>query len=235
MEADVINRRATLFVSVPIVINGETLPKFVEAFNGLNLLPSVNKGLGLKFTPQGVVQENVISLDMKYLDETLKVSIGPDRFDIVGTKRNESMDEFLKKVRDIIAAISKTYPEFTRLALCSTLFFDMNISLLNKVYQKIASVQDEYPIEWQIRKILRDKIEKTGEVLTINKAYTLSRNITQIGPEDPTDRILLDIDINTVVGNDLKILNHQQSEFWDTATSAIEDAVKYYKDLILHD
>lgn len=236
MEAEVINHRATLFVGAPISIDEHTLPKFVEAFNGLGLLPSVNKGLGLKFTPQGVVQENVISLDMKYLDDTLKVSIVPNRFDIICTNKNETMDAFLKKVENIIAAIPKVYSDsFTRLALCSTVFFNIDISSLDKVYEKVFNIQDEYPVEWQIRKVLRSTIESKNKTLTVNNVYTLSRNIMQIGTEDPIDRILLDMDINTIVGSAPDALMQLQSEFWSEANTTIKSTIKHYENLILHE
>lgn len=236
MKAEVINRRATLFVGTPISIDEHTLPQFVEAFSGLGLLPSVNKGLGLKITPQGVIQENVISLDMKYLDDTLKVSIGPNRFDIVSTEKTETMDAFLRKIESIITAISKAYSEpFTRLALCSTVFFNIEASLLDKVYEKVVNIQGEYPVEWQIRKVLRSKIENDNKSLTVNNVYTLSRNIMQIGTEVPADRILLDMDINTIIGNDLDTLKQQQSKFWGVANSTIESTIEHYENLILHD
>ncbi|WP_294143150.1 hypothetical protein [uncultured Sanguibacteroides sp.] len=235
MEKKIVNRRVTLFARVPIIIDEHTLPKFVEAFSGLGLLPSVNKGLGLRLTPQGVIQENVISLEMKYLDDTLKVSIGADRFDIIDTQKNESMDIFMHKVREIIVAISKVYLDvFTRLALCTTVIFDMDIFLLNKIYQKIINTQDENPVEWQIRKVLRTKLEQKDELI-INNVYTLSRNMMQIGVEPPVDRIMLDIDINTIVGSDVNILKQSEKDFWKIATQTIEKAINEYTDLILHD
>ena len=236
METEVINHRATLFVSTPINIDEHTLPKFVEAFNGLGLLPSVNKGLGLKFTPQGVVQENVISLDMKYLDDTLKVSIGSNRFDIVCTNKAETIDTFLEKVKSIIIAISKAYLDpFTKLALCSTIFFNIDVSLLDKVYGKVVNIQDEFPVEWQIRKVLRSKVEDKNKTLTINNVYTLSRNIMQIGTEVPIDRILLDMDINTIIGTPPDALEQLQTKFWNEASTTIENTVQNYKKLILHE
>lgn len=237
MEIEVINRRATLFVGgAPISINEQTLPQFVEIFSKLGLLPSVNKGLGLKITPQGVIQENVISLDMKYLDDTFKVSIGPNRFDIVCTKKAESISDFLRKVDNVTIAISKSYPEpFTRLALCSTVVFNMEAPLLDNVYEKVTNNHDEQPVEWQIRKVLRSKIESDAKPLVINNVYTLSRNITQIGAESPIDRIMLDMDINTIVENNIDVIKQQQSEFWNVASSTIESAIDYYENLILHD
>lgn len=65
--------------------------------------------------------------------------------------------------------------------------------------------------------------------------YTLSRNITQIGAESPIDRIMLDMDINTIVENNIDVIKQQQSEFWNVASSTIESAIDYYENLFLHD
>lgn len=69
----------------------------------------------------------------------------------------------------------------------------------------------------------------------INNVYTLSRNITQIGAESPIDRIMLDMDINTIVENNIDVIKQQQSEFWNVASSTIESAIDYYENLLLHD
>ena len=199
-------------------------------------MPSVNKGLGLKITPQGVIQENVISLDMKYLDDTFKVSIGPNRFDIVCTEKAESISDFLRKVDNVIIAMSKSDIEpFTRLALCSTVVFNMEATLLDSVYEKVTNNHDEQPVEWQIRKVLRSKIGDDTKPLVINNVYTLSRNVMQIGAEPPIDRIMLDMDINTIVENNVDVIKQQQSEFWSVASSTIEAAIDNYENLILHD
>ena len=95
MEVSVLNRRATLFVVPPIeVITESNLQKYISAFSDLKLLPSVNKGLALKITPQGVIQETVVSIEMKLIDDSFKVTTGPDRFDIFSIKKNKILNLF---------------------------------------------------------------------------------------------------------------------------------------------
>ena len=94
MDTQLHNRRATLFVSGLQNFTENVLSKYISEFSNLGLLPSVNKGFGIKITPNGIEPEDVISLDLKKLDETLKVAFGPDRIDIVSTQTNETWDSF---------------------------------------------------------------------------------------------------------------------------------------------
>ena len=67
MEWKFVNRRATLFVANPFNITEDILPLYVSEFSKMKLLPSVNKGLGFKITPQGIEQEEVLSLNYLYM------------------------------------------------------------------------------------------------------------------------------------------------------------------------
>ncbi|RGE69206.1 hypothetical protein DXA11_28100, partial [Bacteroides sp. AM56-10ce] len=101
--------------------------------------------------------------------------------------------------------------------------------------RKVLRSKDEFPVEWQIRKVLRSKVEDKNKTLTINNVYTLSRNIMQIGTEVPIDRILLDMDINTIIGTPPDALEQLQTKFWNEASTTIENTVQNYKKLILHE
>ena len=74
MEWKIVNRRATLFVANPFNITEDILPLYISEFSNMRLLPSVNKGIGFKITPRGIEQEEVLSLDLKYLDNTSLLS-----------------------------------------------------------------------------------------------------------------------------------------------------------------
>lgn len=108
MKATILERRATLFVGATIKVTSDNIPIFITTFSQMGLLPSVNRGVGIKVTPKGIEQEDVISLDMKYLDETVKVSIGPDRIDIVSKKVDENWDTFREFVLKIAKEIRTT-------------------------------------------------------------------------------------------------------------------------------
>lgn len=107
MDVQLHNRRATLFTLGMLNFTETLLTKYISEFSNLGLLPSVNKGFGIKITPNGIEQEEVISLDLKKLDETLKVSFGPDRIDIVSTKINETWDSFCRITKEISEIIKK--------------------------------------------------------------------------------------------------------------------------------
>ena len=55
MKTKVLNKRVTLFTEVPMVYNDQTLPTYIQATADLKLIPSLNKGLGLKIGPDGSV------------------------------------------------------------------------------------------------------------------------------------------------------------------------------------
>ena len=60
MEISVTNRRVTLFSSTSIQFNEDLVKAYVDEFSPKELVPSVNKGKAIKFTPKGVTTEDVI-------------------------------------------------------------------------------------------------------------------------------------------------------------------------------
>lgn len=237
MEINVLNYRATLFVVPPLeAITEKNLSNYVNAFAGLNLLPSINKGLALKLTPQGAIQESVVSIEMKLLDDSFKVTTGPDRFDIISIQKGQTLEEFLKLLTKVIEAIKKIYSgPIVRIALCSGCTFAVNSTLLEKAYGKITKNIDEQPVEWQVRKVLRNDLVEGNNKLTINNVYTISRNIIQIDQGMPSDCIILDMDINTLVGSDLNSIKALENVFWESAAKVIKDSQENYSNRLEND
>ena len=236
MEVSVLNRRATLFVVPPIeAITEDNLQKYISAFSDLKLLPSVNKGLALKITPQGVIQETVISIEMKLIDDSFKVTTGPDRFDIFSNQKEQDLKSFLEKLHKTINAIKQVYTgPITRLALCSTFLFNMDLKALQNSYIKITQNKDEYPVEWQLRKVLRSELGADSEI-TINNVSTISRNIVQIETKAPADVVILDVDINTLVGTDVNLIKNLESDFWQYSADRLQKEQEYYSTLLANE
>lgn len=236
MEANVLNRRATLFVVPPLeAITENNLQNYISAFAELKLLPSVNKGLALKITPQGVVQETVVSIEMKLIDDSFKVTTGPDRFDVFSNQKEQDINSFLEKLHKTIDAIKKVYSgPITRLALCSTFLFNMDSKLLRDSYRKITKNEDEYPVEWQLRKVLRSELGEDNKI-TVNNVSTISRNIAQIETKAPADVVILDVDINTLVGTDVNLIKNLEKDFWQYAADKIQKEQEYYLTLLANE
>lgn len=101
---------------------------------------SVNKGFGIKITPNGIEPEDVISLDLKKLDETLKVAFGPDRIDIVSTQTNETWDSFCKTIIEISSIVNKIGMKYNRLALCANISYALDNGQGNLAYAKLTKM-----------------------------------------------------------------------------------------------
>ena len=83
MYNEIVHHRATLFISSPIEINSENVTKISAVLEKYQLIPTSAKSLGFRITPQGIKQEDSITLEMKKLDESFKVIFGNDRIDIM--------------------------------------------------------------------------------------------------------------------------------------------------------
>ena len=90
MYNEIVHHRATLFISSPIEINSENVTKISAVLEKYQLIPTSAKSLGFRITPQGIKQEDSITLEMKKLDESFKVIFGNDRIDIMRNKISEN-------------------------------------------------------------------------------------------------------------------------------------------------
>lgn len=232
MKATILERRATLFVGAPIKVTSDNIPIFITTFSKMGLLPSVNRGVGIKVTPKGIEQEDVISLDMKYLDETVKVSIGPDRIDIVSKKVDENWDTFREFVLKIAKETRTTFnKDIIRYAQCASVRLKLDNNHAQAAYGKLfKSAVDDLPIEWQLRKVIRTKLtSKDGNnELSVNQVYNLSRNNAIVNGENLSNIITLDMDMNSTVGSDINSLNLLQELFFVSTSADMDKAISDY-------
>ena len=229
MSIQLNQRRATLFIAGQLNFTEEVLPQYISEFSSLGLLPSVNKGFGIKITPKGIEPETVVSLDLKRLNDTLKVSFGPDRVDIVSTKSDETWISFCDIIKEISnVLINKMQLKYSRLALCANVVYSIG-TLGNSAYEKLTKTNDEHPVEWQIRKVIRNEIKDTS--IQINNVYTLSHNDIGIDGTDSSDKLILDFDLNTLVGTSIDKLMSIQDSFWSDMSSRIKERIGYYESI----
>ncbi len=231
MKTTVLERRATCFVGNSIKITRENIPVFIKVFGQMGLYPSVNKGIGIKVTPNGIEQEDVISLDLKYLDETVKMSVGPDRIDIVSKKAGETWISFIEFVMKISDELRKNFSnDIIRLALCASIRLKLDQKHAEEAYGKLFKSEDELPIEWQLRKVIRTTMssDDNKNEVTVNNVYNIYRNDAIVNGENLSNIIKLDMDVNTIVGSDICSLYILQKKFWDTSAKTIDDAISIY-------
>lgn len=234
METKILNRRATLFINTPMIYNDQTLPDYIQSVAELKLIPSLNKGLGVKIAPDGsVIPEQMISLDLKNIEDSFKVTLGIDRFDIVSSLNDNSLDCFLQKVKEVINALNKIYSgKYNRLALGSVCVFYITPEKMNLLYNKMVNTEsEEQPVEWSIRKVIRTAIENEKYRLVINNVYTISRRIV-IEDGSNTDSIVLEHDINTLVGSDLSAIADLSDLFIQKASETISESINSYSKYI---
>lgn len=235
MNANILERRATLFVARQMQITGDNIPVFITSFGKLGLFPSVNKGIGIKLTPKGVEQEDVISLDMKYLDETLKVSIGPDRLDIVSKRKNETWDSFREVVMQISdAVVVDLNNAIVRYAQCATIRIKLEQQLADNAYEKLFKDTEVTPVEWLFRKVTRNLIQSADKQssVIVNNVYNLSRNNAIIDGRNISNIIMLEMDVNTLINSDINQLANIQELFWVSSAHTIETAINSYYSIL---
>ena len=224
------NRRSTVFLSSPLNFTEELLSKYISEFSSLGLLPTVNKGLGIKLSSKGIEPEEVISLDLKKLDETLRVSFGPDRVDVVSTKIDETWDKFCETTLQISDVLLKLGKNFNRLALCASVKFRLNDGLGESAYSNLIGKSEEKPVEWQIRKVNRYSLQASEDTkAVVNDVQTISRNNIIVNDEDLKDVIILDLDLNTLVGTESEVIQSIRKPFWHAASTQIQKDISQYQ------
>lgn len=224
------NRRSTVFLSSPLNFTEELLSKYISEFSSLGLLPTVNKGLGIKLSSKGIEPEEVISLDLKKLDETLRVSFGPDRVDVVSTKIDETWDKFCEITLQISDVLLKLGKNFNRLALCASVKFRLNDGLGESAYSNLIGKSEEKPVEWQIRKVNRYSLQASEDTkAVVNDVQTISRNNIIVNDEDLKDVIILDLDLNTLVGTESEVIQSIRKPFWHAASTQIQKDISQYQ------
>lgn len=234
IDKTVLNRKATLFVTPPSgIIDEQQVFEYTKAFSTMKLLPSINKGMSLKITPQGIVQEPVNTFEMKKIDDSFKITSGPDRIEIISSKKDESMGDFLVLVNQATSILqSLIKAPIVRLALFDSEAYFFDIAQIDKAYGLFVNGSEEKPIEWQMQKVLRGHLSEDNTIV-INKVYTVSRNQIGINGSPAKDAILLSAEVNTPLGIDVDVLKKSMSIFWTKAADIINEYLDKSRTLIL--
>lgn len=234
IDKTVLNRKATLFVTPPSgIIDEQQVFEYTKAFSTMKLLPSINKGMSLKITPQGIVQEPVNTFEMKKIDDSFKITSGPDRIEIISSKKDESMEDFLVLVNQATSILQGLIKApIVRLALFDSEAYFFDIAQIDKAYGLFVNGSEEKPIEWQMQKVLRGHLSEDNTIV-INKVYTVSRNRIGINGSPAKDAILLSAEVNTPLGINIDVLKKSISIFWTKAADIINEYLDKSRTLIL--
>lgn len=120
--------------------------------------------------------------------------------------------------------------QIVRLALCGSILYSMDEEKSMSIYTKLAKIKNEQPVEWQLRKVLRNKLatDDGTKCVTINNVYTLTNTILIPGIS-VRKGVLLDMDVNTLVSTSTDNIMAIQSKFWPHAATVIDEAVIHYQ------
>jgi len=205
-----INRRATVFISENRMMNYQDLAILNPLMQEFALLPSTNKQMNFQITPNGLQPIEGLSIELRSNNDSFKISFGQGRIDIlrnkISTEDNlEPINDFISKVKRIISVLTQAYPTWiiNRLALCVNVCFDLDIERLSSSYHKFIVKDPQNIVEWRLRNVIRKPLSEGSNIL-VNQVSTISRSVFQISFEQlPKDRILVETDFNTVVGQDI--------------------------------
>ena len=116
--------------------------------------------------------------------------------------------------------------KYNRLALCANISYALDNGLGNLAYAKLTQNANEYPVEWQIRKELENTKQ---EGVWINYVYTLSRNDIIVNNSSMADRLILDLNFNTLAGTSIEKIADIQDAFWKEIAIQIDTGIEYYE------
>ena len=177
-----------------------------------------------KYTESFVLYGGVPAKYIKKMDETLKVSFGPNRVDIVSTKVDDCWESFNATILRISLILRNERLVFNRLALCANVSFSLDPGVGEQAY-RILTNNDDHPVEWQIRKVIRTKF---NDSILVNNVYTLSRNAVVVNGTDLSDKLILDLDFNTLSGTSVELIEAIQNSYWEATSAMIDDGIKHY-------
>lgn len=216
------NQRATVFINENRMMNNQDLGILNPLMQELTLMPSTNKQMTFQITPNGLQPIEGLSIDLRSYDDSFKISFGQGRVDIIRSKIKpddnlESLNDFISKVQHVLKLLREVYPSwvYNRLALCLNVCFDLDNDHMISSYHKFVNNDEPNIVEWRLRKVVRKPLQE-GSKLLVNQVATISRSISQIPFEQfPRDRILVETDFNTVVGQDVIFSPEVVSSVWE--------------------
>ena len=119
------NIRGTFFTNKPVEIDYEKSMKIVTALQSYQLFPFPVNGFSFQIGPNGMIPATLTSYEFRNSNNSINISIGPDRIDVNLCKLNDNFEQAYRDCADFclqaLAAFHSCVDfKETRLALAST-------------------------------------------------------------------------------------------------------------------
>lgn len=218
-----INKRVTLFLHEPLVLDGAMMQKIQENFTGvLNLVPSYSKKIQFKIAQSGVDTSEEKGIEMRRADDSLKVVFDKTRIDILSFENN-SLQEFVSlflAIRDILDGMDIRL--YRRVAMCHQIYYNCTEKQFDACYEYVFKEPVISSVEWNAQRVLRKPIADDKNLL-LNDIVLVGRVLNaNVDGKLIDDKLLLNIDVNTVPGSDVDAVNNNIELFFSRAIEIIE-------------
>ncbi len=232
MSFQTANIRATFFTNKPIEVDYEKSMRIVSYLSTFQLFPFPVNGFSFQIGPTGMTPMPMTGYEFRNSDNSLNISIGPDRVDINQCKQQKNIEMAFNEMIENYKQVSMAFHnclEFkeTRLALASTWIISSNNN--GEITSKLINESNENLIEWENRRVERRVSESTG--IQVNYGHKIARGLIKLPIEPlPIDRVFVDTDVNTVPQMQLMLGEERSLSFFeDAAASSVEIVSKYIR------
>lgn len=218
-----INKRVTFFLQEPLILDGAMMQRIQENFTGvLDLMPSYSKKIQFKIAQTGVDTSEEKGIEMRRADDSLKIVFDKTRIDIYSFE-NSSLQDFVSvsgAIRSILERLDIRV--YRRVAMCHQLYYDCTERQFDACYEFVFRDPVTSSVEWNAQRVLREPIAD-GKNLLINDIVLLGRVLNaNVDGKLINDKLLLNIDVNTVPGSDVEAVNDDIELFFNRAIEIIE-------------
>lgn len=195
------NIRGTFFTNKPVEIDYDKSMKIVTALQSYQLFSFPVNGFSFQIGPNGMIPATLTSFEFRNSNNSINISIGPDRVDVTLCKKNENIEQAYREGTDLclqaLAAFHSCVDfKETRLALASTWVLTKdNLDAISESY--LHSETHDNLIEWDNRRVERRYLQSIG--VPVNYGHKIARSQIKLPIEQVVaDSIFVETDINTV-------------------------------------
>lgn len=219
-----LNYRATLFTeSEQPIMTPERESEIKDAFSGTGLTTKEAKVVTYTVQPSGTSHSETPLIQLVEEGKSLVVINKPGRLDIECRQDVACIDDFVDLVQNIMTHWGQIYNgEYKRIALATTIMFDLNDEDRYNAYTRITNNVDENPFEWSLNRVFEFTLK--GTAVRVNDYNTISCKPLIINNKRDS-RVLLMTEINTVLGQSSEAVMSCIDSFWTEASAFMKDKI----------
>lgn len=244
MDFQNIKFRATLFTDKDIVMDEQWFAYANKLMAKFNLVPSVGSVFKVAPSADGGVPSIVNSyfIEFKKLDNSFRVSLMPNRFDVEKQINSPSIVspimDFVKEAIEIYNSISSLQKSFSRVALAVNIDLDLSDgerkAIISELSRNSSSDPYSFPSEFFKRIVFKSdyKFEDSGYTSIMNEVFELaSPNIS-----DAVSPFAVGFDFNSAESNSVNdISKFYQDILFTSAENIIKRAEVPHISKLIHD